>query len=83
MSSHFSNRTLQIYVFFLTMQRSNKNIISSKVGIFLENYGYWRIKPQYLEKIIPEKLDFAFSGLYLCYRNKLKLNNKNLWTKHK
>ena len=34
MSSHFSSRTLQIYVFFFTMQRSNKNIISSKVDIF-------------------------------------------------
>ena len=27
-------RHLQRYVFFLTMQRSNKNIISSKVNIF-------------------------------------------------
>ena len=34
MSSHFSSRTLQIYVFFFTMQRSIENIISSKVNIF-------------------------------------------------
>lgn len=35
-SGHFSGQTLQIYVFFFTMQRSNKNIISSKVNIFLK-----------------------------------------------
>ena len=34
MSNHFSSRTVQRYVFFFTMQRSIKNIISSKVNIF-------------------------------------------------
>ena len=34
-SGHFSGQTLQRIVFFFTMQRSNKNIISSKINIFL------------------------------------------------
>jgi len=36
MSGHFSDPTPQRYVFYLTMQRSNKNIISPKVNIFFE-----------------------------------------------
>ena len=41
-SGHFSGQTLQIYVFFFTMQRSNKNIISSKINIFLKIQINWR-----------------------------------------
>ena len=34
MPGDFSHQTPQRYAFFLTMQRSTKNIISSKVNIF-------------------------------------------------
>jgi len=63
MSSHFSGQTSQIYVFFLTMQRSNKNIISPKVNKFLDIYGYWRINPYILEKIIPQRLDNRYTNV--------------------
>ena len=54
-SGYSSDRTLQIYVFFLTMQRSKKNIISSKVNKFLEIYGHWRTNPYIPEKILSLK----------------------------
>ena len=52
-SSHFSSRTSQRYVFFLTMQRSMMNIISSKVEIFFETRVYSRIFAKRFLYVIP------------------------------
>ena len=60
MSNHFSGWTMQRYVFFLTMQRSMMNIISSKVNNLLKpsmkSYSYLKKKLHYFPVQILKRL---------------------------
>ena len=59
MPGHFSSPTRQRYVSFFTMQRSVKNIISSKVNIF-----FFMI---YISIVNNEKVMNIFFMMYLIF----------------
>ena len=77
-SGHFSSQTLQRYAFFFTMQRSNENILSSKLNIFLI---WWKNLQEFIKKYHrkrKEKRPFTLD----CFLKIFFITSYFLWMNH-
>ena len=69
MPGDFSHQTPQRYAFFLTMQRSFKNIISSKINIFFLSCSKFY---KFIENVLNFHLLFSFYSYKPAFANTQK-----------